>query len=130
VRVDDLIRGSLEAKLEKTLSQQDSLQKKVHTAQSIAHATHLRLRLYLLARIRDYARELDFWRKTISSILLTGGVDKERAESLLKSVTANLGTFGTQGAADDFDGVFAAAKMLTNPEGIGEAEKPSGCIQG
>jgi hypothetical protein len=104
------------------------LQNKLNRATAEAHATHIRLRLYLLARIRDYGHELDFWRNTIRKILLTGGLGKQPTEAVIKNITATLKTYGTQGAADDFDGILAAARLLSNAKDDKTFEQTSGCI--
>jgi hypothetical protein len=79
----------------------------------------MKYRFYLLSRISDYSKELEFWRDTVRKILLSGGVGKERAEEVLISVMATLHTYGTQGRAEDavhVESIFEAAKMLTKHE--------------
>ena len=79
----------------------------------------MKYRVYLLSRLSDYSKELDFWRGTIRGILMSGGIGKDRVEETITSVTASLRTYGTQGWAQDsvhFESVLEAARMLTKPE--------------
>ena len=64
-------------------------------------------KIILLARIRDYSKELDFWRDTIRKILYS--IPKNRKEDITKIVTNNLRTYQTSDYNDDY---FESAKML------------------
>lgn len=52
-----------------------------------------RVRLLLLARLNDYAKELSFWRDTIRKTIYSTGQNKENADQILKEVQINLKTF-------------------------------------
>jgi hypothetical protein len=102
-------RQKIEQKLE-------AFQKKAEIAAEQDRETRARfnkIRFYLLARISDYSRELDFWRDTARKIILSGGMGKQSAESFLKSVTTTLGTWGTLSAADDYAAIIEVARMMT-----------------
>src|ERR1039458_3337633 len=77
--------------------------------------TQGRLRLYLLSRLSDYSKELEFWRDTIRRILYTGGLGEGPTDLILKSVSASLHTYSTQGGAadhkDNFDSIMEQARI-------------------
>lgn len=55
-------------------------------------------KLVLLARLRDYSKELSFWKDTIRKIMYKTDENKneDRSEKLFKIVTKNLKTFSTR----------------------------------
>lgn len=73
-------------------------------------------RLLLQARLFDYAKELDFWRKTISQLLLAKGADLKTASDLTNAVTNTLRTFGTREPPREFETVRIAATWMANAE--------------
>jgi hypothetical protein len=78
-----------------------------------------RLRILLLARLADYAKELDFWRNTMAKLVLTAGGSKQDVEAINKQITESLKTFTTRSrAADDFDTITAVASMLHRAEEV------------
>ncbi|MGD0630210.1 MAG: hypothetical protein ABR987_12705 [Terracidiphilus sp.] len=78
-------------------------------------------RFYLLARISDYSRELDFWRDTMRGILLGGGFQKQPVEAVIAGVTKSLKTYGTMVGDTDFKAVVHMAGLLTEPDQKGRA---------
>lgn len=74
----------------------------------------LRLKVLLLARLDDYARELRFWRDAIRGILLKGGADPVTQELVIEIVTEKLKTFSTReaGTEDEFRTIFVLAGLL------------------
>jgi len=54
-----------------------------------------RLRLLLMSRLSDYAKELSFWRDTIRGVIYTHSRNKEAANSILEQVSISLKTYKT-----------------------------------
>lgn len=53
-------------------------------------------KILLLNRIRDYKKELNFWRDTIRKILYENHYSDRQIERVFDSVTSNLETYGTK----------------------------------
>ena len=71
----------------------------------------IRLRILLLARLTDHAKELDFWRNTMAKLVLTAGGTKQDVEAINKQITDNLKTFTTRSRdAHDFDTITAVTE--------------------
>lgn len=70
-----------------------------------------KMRLLLLARLSDYAKELSFWRDTIRRVIYTSGSNKDRADTVIREVQKSLKTY----RADlmDFEH-FETIKMAAN----------------
>jgi hypothetical protein len=78
-----------------------------------------RIKVLLLARLADYAKELEFWRNTMAKFVLAAGGVKQDVEIINKQVTDSLKTFGTRGrGADDFEAIKALAGMLQRAEAV------------
>jgi len=80
---------------------------------------HIRLakqRLLLQARIHDYAKELGFWRNTITKLLLAREGDLKTANEVIFRVTEELGTHGTKASHKDYEAVLVAASWLAESE--------------
>jgi hypothetical protein len=73
--------------------------------------TNAKLRILLLSRINDYAKELDFWRNTIRSMM-----PKSDAEQIIGTVTDTLKTYGTRRNRLDFEAIKVAAAILRQGE--------------
>jgi hypothetical protein len=110
-------REDLHSRISRFEKEHETVGKKIDDLKS----AQLRYRLYLLARISDYSKELEFWRNTAQRIMLTGGMGRQEAEAFTAGVTTSLKTYGTRGIADEYDSIEKVARMLTNPE-IKEAE--------
>lgn len=80
----------------------------------------LRLKIYLLARINDYAIELSFWRNSVSKILIQSGKDEKYADKLIEKVSESLKTQSTN--SDIFSNFKTIETMATL---ISSAEKES-----
>ncbi|MEX3962697.1 hypothetical protein AB4Y42_10825 [Paraburkholderia sp. EG286B] len=70
-------------------------------------ASGTKLRILLLSRINDYAKELEFWRNAIRSMM-----PKSDAEQIIGSVTDTLKTYGTRRQYFDFEAIKVAAAIL------------------
>lgn len=74
-------------------------------------------RLYLLARLSDYSRELTFWRDTIRKMLYQAGAEKKTVENILDQVTTTLRTYGTrEDWQSELKTIEIAARLLANRE--------------
>lgn len=74
-------------------------------------------RLYLLARLSDYSRELTFWRDTIRKMLYQAGAEKKTVENILDQVTTTLRTHGTrEDWQSELKTLEIAARLLANRE--------------
>ena len=79
--------------------------------------TLTRVKLLLIARISDYAKELDFWRHTMARLVLGAGGEKRNLQTLNDLVTDSLRTFGTRDrTASDFNAIHVLAGMLQRAE--------------
>lgn len=94
-------RIALDARYQEIKEQLTKLEK----TNAATTATLNRMKILLLARMSDYAKELRFWRDTMRKVLygLTGG--KEAGEELVKYVSQSLKTYGVSRSvdADDFE---------------------------
>jgi hypothetical protein len=72
-------------------------------------------KLLLLARIRDYAKELDFWRDTIRKII-TNRNTKQDADILFSTVTQKLSTWGTRPESKDFEAISVMADLIKDKQ--------------
>jgi hypothetical protein len=83
-----------------------------------------RIKVLLLARLADYAKELEFWRSTMAKFVLAAGGAKQDVEAINKQVTDSLKTFGTRGrGVDDFEAIRAFAGMLQRAEAVKSPEE-------
>ena len=73
-------------------------------------------RLLLQARLFDYAKELEYWRTTIRTLLLKAGAEKSSVDTLISDVTKSLGTHGTREPAEGFEAIRVAAGWLAEAE--------------
>lgn len=76
-----------------------------------------RVKLYLLARLSDYAKELNFWRDTVRKMLYHAQRSEKgfTADELFDLVTENLKTYGTKSSADEYKTIeFMAARLTGN----------------
>jgi len=73
-----------------------------------------RIKILLLARISDYAKELQFWRDTVRKVLYQTSHEQSTSEKLINQVTQALGTHTARtGETLDFDVIKAAAGILS-----------------
>lgn len=56
-----------------------------------------RQRIFLLRRISDYSKEVEFWRNTLRKILLANVSDKKTIENMLREISKSIDTFSTHG---------------------------------
>lgn len=69
--------------------------------------SHIKYRLILMSKVRDYEKELNFWKTTVSKILLE---DKStNPKKLFKKITEELKTYGTR---DFKDGELKMAEYI------------------
>ena len=76
------------------------------------HELLAKQRILLEGRIRDYARELSFWRDTMRAIVLSGGGSPKDADAIQRVVTERLKTYGTRTSDLDFEAVRIASRWL------------------
>jgi hypothetical protein len=99
--------------LEDSKQKAQSLQDQLAIVESEMRAESLRKRIYLLARLHDYSRELSFWRDTIRKLLTSSG-SVLSPDKVIEQVTASLRTFGTldRKTLDDFEAIKVGAELL------------------
>jgi uncharacterized protein YeeX (DUF496 family) len=74
-----------------------------------------RARVLLLARLSDYAKELEFWRDTVRKILYSVSKDDKASEKIISAVTDTLKTYSTRSdSLREFDSVKLLAEMFAN----------------
>jgi hypothetical protein len=75
--------------------------------------TALRIKIVLLARLKDTSRELEFWRDTVRRILISIPDGEKRAEKVIAEITNTLKTYAAQAREPDFDTLEVYAAMLS-----------------
>jgi len=85
-----------------------SIEKKIKESQK----TSMKSRLLLMAKIRDYEKELSFWKTTVSKILLKDAAINSK--QLFKSITDNLKTYGTRESIDEQLTMAEYLEKITN----------------
>jgi hypothetical protein len=76
----------------------------------------LRTKILLLARISDYAKELQFWRDTVRKVLVSSAAGRANdAELLIAEITSTLKTYSTRDtkSAYDFETINVLAGLLS-----------------
>lgn len=69
--------------------------------------------LILMSRLRDYSKELNFWKDTIRKIIYQSKDKNINAEVVINSVTKSLKTYQTKtDEIDNFESINILAKML------------------
>ncbi|WP_340104897.1 hypothetical protein [Rhodohalobacter sp. 8-1] len=79
---------------------------------------HRKIKTLLMARISDYSKELEFWRNTIKSLLISKyDKSEDSVDDLLREISRSLNTQRTL-AFDkfDFDEIEVMLKLLKNDE--------------
>ncbi len=94
-----------------TESQNDLLRKRIEDIESY----YTKMKLLLLARISDYAKELSFWQNTIR-LMATSEENKKNAEEIVNKITETLKTYGTNADNLDLDAEKIAAAWKTEAE--------------
>jgi len=104
-RIDELIEKS--SKLESEMENKMKEERKVT----------LRLKIYLLARINDYSKELNFWRNSVSKILIQSGKDEKYADKLIEKVSESLNTQSTNSEIfNNFKTIETMATLISSAE--------------
>lgn len=76
------------------------------------YGIYMRMKLLLIARLRDYSKELTFWRDAVRKAALQNGPNgNEHADQITRAVSETLQTYKTQGKAS---GHFEEINMLAN----------------
>ena len=71
------------------------------------------LRIYYLSRMKDYSKELDFWKNTIRKILYQSDKNNKTNEKIFDMVTGELKTYGTRSNIDpNYDELTYLAKKM------------------
>jgi len=58
--------------------------------------TNYENRLYYVAKINDFSKELDFWRNTVRNLLYKSGIKKIDVDDINNEITNSLKTYGTK----------------------------------
>jgi TolB-like protein len=96
-----------------------------------AHNNHLRVKIVLLARLSDAAKELTFWRDTIRRLLFSKADGFAVPDKLIEEITSELKTHSTRESEPDFDAIKTYAGLLqrhrepTGPPKNGAREEPT-----
>ena len=113
-------KGVDEAKAKLEEQERECRRCKAESAEKAEGAVRIvkRLQILLLARIRDYEKELSFWRDTVRKVIYSMGDDKNAAKEFLLCVTKSLKTYGTLESADEygFEAVQTVADMIAASE--------------
>lgn len=56
-----------------------------------------RQRVFLLRRVSDYGKEVEFWRNTLRKILISQGADSNSTKNMLREISMTLSTLSTHG---------------------------------
>jgi hypothetical protein len=75
-----------------------------------------KVKILLLGRISDYARELEFWRNFIKENIGSEFVKNRGAEKIFEHVRKSLKTYGTRSTEPDLDAIKIAAGWLRDGE--------------
>jgi DNA repair exonuclease SbcCD ATPase subunit len=75
-----------------------------------------RINVLMMARLSDYAKELDFWRDTIRKILYQGKGETLTAEGVVRQVTQTLKTYSTLSESFAWDAAKVMAGILRDAE--------------
>jgi hypothetical protein len=74
-------------------------------------------KLLLLSRLRDYSKELSFWKDTIRKIMYKTSDKKDMSKELFDIITKNLKTFSTKNDNEvDYKMVEVLSKILKDDE--------------
>jgi len=99
---------SLSKKNESSTEQIDKLREDLTEIRKI----YKRQRVFLLRRVSDYGKEVEFWRNTMRKILIAKGVDKNSTKNMLREISKALGTMSTHGNTSDEYEDFKALKEV------------------
>ena len=113
------------AALKKDLKGRVKDTKKVSKEIEQLRSTVAKQRLLLLARLRDYAKELEFWRNAVRTLILRKGGDLEAADALIERITQQLGTLGTKGSAETYETIRVVAAWTAEAESGQQPKKSS-----
>jgi len=112
-RLEQQVREESKAKM----AELDSLRSELDNQHKVTQSRIGRLNVLFLARINDYARELEFWRSTIRILLTQKDASDKTVDDILRTVTDKLGTHQTLRYDTDFKTIEVAARLLqTRPE--------------
>ncbi|WP_375171866.1 hypothetical protein [Marinobacter sp.] len=99
---------SLSKKNESSIEQTDKLREDLNEIRKI----YKRQRVFLLRRVSDYGKEVEFWRNTMRKMLIAKGVDKNSTKNMLREISKALGTMSTHGSTSDEYEDFKALKEV------------------
>lgn len=92
--------------LEKTNRLEQQVQK--------VHDSHIKWKVIYQSRLRDYSKELNFWRDTIRKIVYKSSESKIESSDLINIVTKNLQTYHTKiDAEENFESLIIMSKIFT-----------------
>ena len=104
------------SELEKELIRQQKEAKKLRRENDKFRGLIAKQRLLLLARLRDYAKELEFWRNAMRTLIVCRGGTLETADALVEKITDQLGTLGTKSSAEAYETIRIAAAWTAEAE--------------
>ncbi len=82
-----------------------------------------KLRIYYLTRMKDYKKELDFWKDTIRKFIYQSSLNKVNSEELFDVVTDTLKTYGTKSKdIANIDEIFYLAHIMNENNKGNETE--------
>jgi len=92
----------------------EKLHAEINTVRREAASTASRVKILLVARLADLAKELSFWRRTVRDLLIQSGADKRDVRELTDSITRSLKTFwASRGEYEaDLEALKVAAALI------------------
>ncbi|NFL34457.1 hypothetical protein FDB64_05100 [Clostridium botulinum] len=100
-----------EKESQKLMNQMENIKKEITNIKVISKKREL----LLLARIKDYKKELDFWRDTIRKVFYNSQNKKIDSEIIFDEITNNLKTYQTKDKrCEDFDAIKVMANIIKN----------------
>ncbi|AZT83281.1 hypothetical protein EHN06_06805 [Marinobacter sp. NP-4(2019)] len=80
-----------------------------------------RQRVFLLRRVSDYGKEVEFWRDTLRRILVEQGCDRNSTKKMLREISKALGTLSTHGNTvseyEDFEALREVIESIDDSAG-------------
>jgi hypothetical protein len=93
----------------KILEESEKLNQKIQKI----HDTHMKWRVMYLSKLRDFSKELNFWRDTIRKITYKSSENKIDSNELINIVTNNLQTYQTKiNAEENYETLKVMSKIF------------------
>jgi len=97
-------REEHENAMRKFKEEKEILDKKADASMAVSKETKNSLRemkIYYLSRMKDYQKELTFWKDTVRKTLYQSGSANKEIDILFEQITDSLKTYGTKSTADN-----------------------------